>query len=63
MIHLAAKISVQESIKNPSETFQINVDGTMNVLIACEKNNIKKIIVASSAAVYEESESSDDKLN
>ncbi len=62
VIHLAAKISVQESIKNPSETFQINVDGTMNVLIACEKNNIKKIIVASSAAVYEESGSSDVKL-
>ena len=56
VIHLAAKISVQESIENPSETFQTNVEGTKNVLIACEKNNIKKIIVSSSAAVYGESE-------
>ena len=56
VIHLAAKISVEESIKSPSETFQTNVEGTKNVLIACEKNQIKKIIVASSAAVYRESE-------
>ncbi len=55
VVHLAAKISVEESIKNPSETFHINVNGTRNVLIACEKNRVKKLIVASSAAVYGES--------
>jgi len=55
VIHLAAKISVQESIRNPSETFRVNVDGTKNVLVACEKNRVKKLIVASSAAVYGES--------
>jgi len=54
VIHLAAKISVNESIKNPSETFQINIAGTKNVIVACEKNGIKKLIVASSAAVYGE---------
>jgi len=54
VIHLAAKISVSESIKNPAETFQVNVDGTRNVLSACEKNHVKKLIVASSAAVYGE---------
>ncbi len=54
VIHLAAKISVSESISNPSDTFQVNVDGTRNVLISCEKNHIKKLIVASSAAVYGE---------
>jgi UDP-glucose 4-epimerase len=54
VIHLAAKISVSESIKDPSETFQVNVDGTKNVLNACEINNVKKLIVASSAAVYGE---------
>ena len=52
VIHLAAKISVSQSILNPSETFEVNVDGTKNVLEACKKNNIKKIIIASSAAVY-----------
>ena len=54
VIHLAAKISVEESIKNPKETFDVNVGGTRNVINACEKSNIKKLIVASSAAVYGE---------
>ena len=57
VIHLAAKISVSQSILNPSETFEVNVDGTKNVLEACKKNNIKKIIIASSAAVYGEGSS------
>ena len=55
VIHLAAKISVQESIENPINTFQVNVDGTINVLVACKKYKVKKLIVASSAAVYGES--------
>ena len=55
VIHLAAKISVPESIKNPQLTFDVNVDGTQNVLNACLKNNITKIIVASTAAVYQNS--------
>jgi len=61
VIHLSAKISVSESINNPSETFRVNVDGTRNVLAACEKNHVKKLIVSSSAAVYGEG-SSDVKL-
>jgi nucleoside-diphosphate-sugar epimerase len=55
VIHLAAKISVSESILNPSQTFEINVNGTINVLNACVENHIHNIIVASSAAVYGES--------
>ena len=57
VIHLAAKISVSQSILNPSETFEVNVDGTKNVLEACKKNYVKKIIIASSAAVYGEGSS------
>jgi UDP-glucose 4-epimerase len=56
IVHLAALISVEESIKNPSKTFHINIEGTKNVLEACKKNNIKKIVVASSSAVYGECE-------
>ena len=55
IIHLAAQISVLDSIKNPDKTFQINVEGTNNVLSMCKKNFVKKIIIASSAAVYGES--------
>ena len=54
VVHLAAKISVDESTKNPDETFHVNVVGTKNLLTACKKNHIKKLIVASSAAVYGE---------
>ena len=43
LIHLAAKISVSQSILNPSETFEVNVDGTKNVLEACKKNNVKNV--------------------
>jgi len=52
VIHLAAKISVQESISNPSETFDVNVNGTKNLLDACKKNNVSKFITTSTAAVY-----------
>lgn len=55
VIHLAAQISVLESIENPDETFRINVDGTNNILTICKKYSVKKIVVASSAAVYGES--------
>ena len=52
VIHLAAKIDILESIDDPEITNKINVEGTINVLRACVKNNIQNIIAASSAAVY-----------
>jgi UDP-glucose 4-epimerase len=62
VIHLAAKISVSESVKNPVETFNVNVKGTKNLLLSCKKNHVKKIIVSSSAAVYGETRLSSIKL-
>jgi UDP-glucose 4-epimerase len=56
VFHLAALISVQESIRNPIKTIEINSLGTLNVLKASLKNNIKKVIFSSSAAVYGDSE-------
>jgi len=58
VIHLAAKSNVEESIKFPEQTFSTNVDGTKNVLNACVEHDIKNIITASSAAVYEEPKNS-----
>jgi len=52
VIHLAAQIDVQKSILNPKENYEINVEGTNNLLKACIKQNVKNIIAASSAAVY-----------
>lgn len=54
VIHLAAKISVQDSISNPDETMRVNVQGTECVLKSCVKNNIKNFIAASSAAIFGE---------
>ena len=51
-IHLAAKISVPDSIKNPDETMDINVNGTLNVLEACHNSKVNNFVFASSAAVY-----------
>jgi len=56
VIHLAAKISVEESIKLPKQTFSTNVDGTENILNSCVKHSIKNIVAASSAAVYGETQ-------
>jgi len=52
VFHLAAKISVPESIKNPEETYHTNVTGTQQLVRACIKNNVKKFVFASTAAVY-----------
>ena len=55
VIHLAAQISVPRSLDYPEETMEINVVGTENVLDLARKNGIKRIILASSAAVYGDS--------
>jgi UDP-glucose 4-epimerase len=52
VIHLAAQISVTDSIKDPDNTMKVNVDGTQNVLDACLENHIKNFIVISTAAVF-----------
>jgi len=52
VIHLAAQIDVDKSILYPKENYEINVEGTRNLLKACVKQNVHNIIAASSAAVY-----------
>ncbi len=55
IIHLAAKSDVAESVIHPEITNEVNVTGTQNVMKCCIENKIKKIIFASSAAVYMDS--------
>ena len=52
IIHLAAQVSVPLSIDYPQKTFDINVEGTQNIIDAAHKFGIKRLIIASSAAVY-----------
>ncbi len=55
IIHLAAKTDVADSVIHPEITNEVNVTGTENIMKCCIENKIKKIIFASSAAVYDES--------
>ncbi len=54
VIHLAAMVSVPESMAEPVETVNINVTGLLNVLEASRRAGVKKFVLASSAAVYGE---------
>ena len=54
VIHLAAIVSVQQSIDNPHETHEVTAGWTLNVFESARVNNISKILFASSAAVYGE---------
>ncbi len=54
VVHLAAQVSVPMSVINPEETMDINVKGTQNVIQACLENNVQRLVMASSAAVYGE---------
>ena len=52
VFHQAAISSVPRSIENPLATNETNVTGTLNVLLAAKDSGVKKVIYASSTAVY-----------
>ena len=52
IFHEAAIASVQQSVADPVKTHEINSTGTLNVLTAARDCGVKKVIFASSAAVY-----------
>ncbi len=52
IFHLAAFISVPESVEQPYKCHEINVDGTVNLLEAARANNVDRFVFSSSCAVY-----------
>jgi nucleoside-diphosphate-sugar epimerase len=54
VIHLAASTSVPKSVKDPIETNRINIDGTLNVLIAARDAKVRRFVYAASSAAYGE---------
>ena len=54
VFHLAALVSVAESMSHPAETVDLNVHGLLNVLEAARQEGVEKLVFASSAAVYGE---------
>lgn len=53
--HLAARPGVRRSLKRPAAYMQINVQGTANVLDACVKAGVRRVVFASSSSVYGDS--------
>ncbi len=52
VFHLAAMVSIPQSMKIPEQFNEVNVTGTLNVLIAARDNKVKKVVNASSCAIY-----------
>ena len=52
LMHFAAFIKVEESIKNPEKYFTNNTDNAINLFKTCFENNLKNIIFSSTAAAY-----------
>lgn len=52
VIHLAALGSVPRSVKDPISTNEVNVNGTLNVLIASRDEGVKRLVYSSSSSVY-----------
>jgi len=52
IFHQAAVVSVPQTVDNPVDSAMVNDMGTLYVLEAARKNNVKRVVLASSCAVY-----------
>lgn len=51
-LHLAARTSVPRSVEDPLTTNQINIDGTLNVLVAARDAKVRRVVFAASSSAY-----------
>ena len=54
VIHLAARTSVPRSVADPIEANHVNIDGTLNVLVAARDSKVRRFVFAASSAAYGE---------
>ena len=52
VLHQAARASVQRSMENPALTTEVNVNGSLNVMIAAKDAGVKRMVSASSSSIY-----------
>ncbi len=52
VFHQAASRSVLRSMENPLETNEVNVTGTLKVMLASKESGVRKVVFASSSSVY-----------
>ncbi len=57
IFHLAAFISVPSSMEDPLTCYEVNLNGSLNVLLQASEASVRRVVLASSAAIYGESES------
>jgi len=55
VFHIGALASVQASVDDPATTHEINVTGTLNVLLAAREAGVERVVFSSSASVYGDS--------
>ncbi len=54
IFHEAAVVSVPASIEDPQRSHDVNIQGTLNVLLAARRQKVRRVVFASSAAIYGE---------
>jgi len=52
VFHLAALTNIQFSIDNPAESHDVNLNGTINVLISAREAKVKRVIYSASSSAY-----------
>ena len=52
VFHLAAMVSVPESVAHPARCYETNIEGTRQVLEAADRSGVKRVVLASSCAIY-----------
>ena len=52
VFHEAALPSVERSVKNPLESNEVNITGTLNVLLAARDEGVQRVVFAASSAAY-----------
>jgi nucleoside-diphosphate-sugar epimerase len=55
VLHQAALPSVERSVDNPLTSNEVNINGTLNLLEAARRNQVKKFVYASSSSIYGDS--------
>lgn len=56
VFHLAALPRVMYSIEHPIETNDVNIGGMVNVLVACNKGGVRRVVYSASSSAYGETE-------
>ncbi len=52
IFHLAAIPSVPQSCADPEETHDVNITGTLNILLAARDEKVKRVVFTSSSSIY-----------